>query len=231
MLLICGAVLCWELIVPSVALLLDPGLSELALIAIDKLAFAAVLALVLTGQSLWWRCGFAGGLRADRNGLLWPLWLIAMISALQGGAETDPWRLCGWLAVSAAISFGEEGVFRGLIIAVLGPGRPRRAVVVSSVLFGMLHLAGLLAPVDFRYVLAQAVTATCLGLVLGCVRLLAGSIWPGIIAHAALDFFGLAAAGGVLGAMEFSIGALIVLMGSAGVALGWAGVLWRRLPR
>jgi membrane protease YdiL (CAAX protease family) len=229
LLLICAGLLGWEAIVPSIVSALAPGLSELPLYAIDKLGFAAALALLLTGRGLWPGCGFAGGLRLDRMVLLWPLWLVAALSASGGLGETDPLRLAGWFAVSAAVGFGEEGVFRGLIMAALGD-RPRRAVVVSSVLFGLLHLAGLLTPADYRFILAQAAAAACLGLVLGAVRLLAGSIWPGIIAHAALDFFGLAAAGGLSSAMGFSLGAVIVELGCALAALAWAAILIARLP-
>jgi len=231
LLLICGGLLIWEVLVPTILVALRPGLPEFSLYAIDKLGFAVALALVLTAGRLWRRCGFADGVSARSWGLLWPLWLITALSAIQGFADPDAGSLLGWLAISAAIGFGEEGVFRGLVIAALGPDQPRRAVLVSSLLFGLLHLAGLLAPVDYRYILAQAVAACCLGLVLGSVRLLAGSIWPGIIAHTAIDFFGLAAAGSVMNAMDFSIATLIALLGSAIVSLVWGTVLWRRLPR
>jgi membrane protease YdiL (CAAX protease family) len=228
---ICASVLCWEAGVPLLLVWFMPGISEFSLVAADKLGFAGALGLVLAGRGLWRRCGFAGGLRLDRLGLLWPIGLIAAFSVVQGAAETDPWRLLGWLAVSLAIGFGEEGVFRGLIMAVFGPDRPRLAVAVSSILFGALHLSGLLAPIDYRYVLTQAVAAGCLGLVLGSARLLAGSIWPAILAHGALDFCGLIAAGSVSSAMEYSDGTLIVNLGSALVAFLWGAVLWRRLPR
>jgi len=169
-------------------------------------------------------------LRPEAARLLWPIWLIATLSALQGFAEDEPARIAGWFVISAAVGFGEEGVFRGLVIDVIGLDRPRRAVVVSSLLFGGLHLAGLLAPVDYRYILMQAVAASSLGLVLACTRLLSGSIWPGIVAHTVLDFFGLAAAGGIKSAAEFSLAAVAVILGSALISLVWGIVLWRRLP-
>jgi membrane protease YdiL (CAAX protease family) len=227
---ICGALLGWELVVPATVTALWPEASEVQLYAIDKLGFAVVLAGGLTDRQLWWRCGFAGGLRADAQGLLWPLWLITAFSAMLGFADRDAGRLLGWFAISAAVGFGEEGVFRGVIVAALGIARPRRAVAISSLLFGALHLAGLLAPLDPRLIIVQAATATCLGLVLGSVRLLARSIWPGIIAHTALDFFGLAAAGSVSDAMAFSRTAVIAAFISAAISLAWVAVLWRRLP-
>jgi len=52
--------------------------------------------------------------------LLWPLWLITALSAIQGFADPDARSLLGWFAISAAVGIGEEGVFRGLIIAAVG---------------------------------------------------------------------------------------------------------------
>ena len=230
LLAICGAMLGWELLLGAGLTLAAPGLSELGLYAVDKLGFALAFALFLTVRHLWQRYGFAGGLPRAALPLLWPIWLVAGLSALQGFAEEDWSRIAGWFAISAAVGFGEEGVFRGLAIAVLGEDRPRRAAAVSALLFGLLHLGGLLAPVDYRYILLQVVAAASLGLVLGCVRLLAGSIWPGILAHTALDFFGLAAAGGFAEATEFSAEAAAVILTSALVSLVWGAVLWRRLP-
>jgi membrane protease YdiL (CAAX protease family) len=229
---LCGAELCWEFLIPALLLTFRPDWadSEMVLYTFDKLGFAVALALFLSAKGLWRRCGFAGGVPPQALGLLWPLWLLTGLAALQGVAVEDTTGLLGWLAIATGVGFGEEGLFRGLVIDIVGIDRPRRAAAVSAFLFGLLHLAGLLAPVDYRYVLAQAVAAGCLGLVLGAVRLLCGSIWPGIIAHAALDFFGLAAAGSISSAMEFSIGTLVVMLAGAALALGWGALLWQRLP-
>ena len=229
---LCGAVVCWEILAPALAVGFRPDWadSEMPLYIVDKLGFAIALALFLSARRLWRRCGFAGGVPPQGLGLLWPLWLLAGISALNGVGVADGTGLLGCLAIAAGVGFGEEGMFRGLAIDIVGLDRPRRAVALSALLFGLLHLIGLLAPVDYRYVLAEAVVAGCLGLVLGAVRLLCGSIWPGILGHTALDFFGLAAAGGVSAAMEFSIGTLAGMLAGAALALGWGALLWRRLP-
>jgi membrane protease YdiL (CAAX protease family) len=229
-LLICLAVLAWEALTPLALLTLQPNLSELTLYAEDKAGFAIVLILVLIGAGAWRRCGFAGGMRVGRWILLWPLWLGTLASASEGVGTTEPWRLVGWFGVAAAVSFGEEGVFRGVIMTLAGNDRSRRAVALSSLLFGLMHGAGLLGGIDSRYVAAQMIAAAALGVVLGCARVLAQSIWPGVIAHGTLDFFGLAAADGVGRAMSFSSGAATALLGSAAVALVWGAILWRRLP-
>jgi uncharacterized protein len=237
-LLVCLAVLGWEASMPLALIILQPNLSELTLYAEDKIGFAIVLTLLLSSAGAWRRCGFAGGMRIERWILLWPIWLGTLISASDGIGTAEPWRLFGWFGVAAAVSFGEEGVFRGVIMALAendrrqgtAEGPTRRSIALSSLLFGLMHGAGLLGGIDGRYVAAQIVAAAALGLVLGCTRVLARSIWPGVIAHGMLDFFGLAAADGVGRAMSFSSGAAIALLGSAAVALVWGAVLWRRLP-
>ena len=232
---VCLAFLAWGSLMRLVLTSLKQNSSELALYVEDKTGFAIVLALLLSGVGAWRRCGFAGGIEIRCWILLWPLWLGALISACSGLGTAEPWRLVGWFWVAAAISFGEEGVFRGVIIMLVDNDRPhqiaaRKAVALSSVLFGLMHGAGLLSGIDGRYVAAQMIAATAFGLVLGCTRVLARSIWPGIIAHGMLDFFGLAAADGLRGAMAFSSGTAIALLASAAVALVWSAVLWRRLP-
>ncbi len=169
-----------------------------------KVGFALLLALTLTATGAWATCGFAGGAAVRHWRLLWPIWLAAFLSATQGTAS-DPAALAGWLAVSFAVAFGEEGIFRGIVMTALdAANRPRRAMIVSSVLFGLIHLAGLAAPIDPRMIMGQALIAFALGLVLGGTRLLAASIWPGIIAHFVLDATGLAAAGGLGDALDYT---------------------------
>lgn len=75
------------------------------------------------------------------------------------------------MAVVPAIC--EELAFRGFIFGGLVRGGGRfRAVIVTSVLFGISH-----------GILQQSITATCMGLLLGWVALRTGSILPGILIH------------------------------------------------
>jgi len=204
--------------------------TELALYAGDKLGFALLLALLLTLARRWRRSGFAGPLAFSRWWMLWPIWLDALVPLTQGLAEDGPLYLAGWGAVSAAVGFGEEGLFRGIVMSSLGLDRPRRAILLSSLMFGAIHLAGLLSPIDFRLVLAQAASVVGLGVILGAVRIRTASIWPCVIVHTVLDFCGIAAGGGVVEAMQYSDEAFYSMLGAGGVALAWGLVLCWRLP-
>lgn len=204
--------------------------SELELYAGDKVGFALLLALALTFARRWRRSGFAGPVAFGRWWMLWPIWLDALVPLSQGLAG-DGWRyLAGWGAVSLAVGFGEEGLFRGLVMDRLGLDRPRRSILLSALLFGAIHLAGLLSPIDYRLVLAQAASVVGLGVILGAVRVRTGSIWPGVIVHAVLDFCGIAAGGGVVEAMQYSEDALYSMLGAGALALAWGVALCWRLP-
>lgn len=87
----------------------------------------------------------------------------------------------GWLAlglnlVTYALLPGviEELVFRGWVLGALQPFGERRALLLSALLFGLLH--GNLTQMPF---------ALLLGLVFGFIALRTGRLWPCMIIHAA----------------------------------------------
>ena len=92
------------------------------------------------------------------------------------------------LFTSAFVGFAEELAFRGYLYRALelklGEGK---AILISSVVFGLFHLINLThAPV--QDVLLQVLYAFCIGMVFAVVRAKTKSLfWP-IIAHAALNF-------------------------------------------
>ncbi len=210
----------WE-VAASVALVTAGISTELTLLLVIKGGFAATLLLVLVATGGWRACGFGGGPQFGHWKLLWPLWLAALAAGAQfvaGGAWTG---LGGWLVIAFAVAVGEEGIFRGAVMALLGTDRPRRNVLVSAALFGAVHLVGLAAPVDWRMIVAQALAAFGLGVPLGVVRLRSGSIWPGIAAHGTMDFLGLAVAGGIGQALAFSAGDLAFMLAGGAISLAW----------
>ncbi|GLV56299.1 hypothetical protein KDH_31400 [Dictyobacter sp. S3.2.2.5] len=97
------------------------------------------------------------------------------------------------LALIAAllVGFTEESFFRGLLLQSALPMGIWPSVLISSVLFGVVHLSNILAGFTWNYVLGQALFAFGFGVLLSGLRLRTGSIWPGILFHAAKDFPGL----------------------------------------
>lgn len=66
----------------------------------------------------------------------------------------------------------EESIYRGLAIHLLKPYGKRMAVVISAVIFGLMHGN-----------IAQAVNGICFGLVMGTITVQCGSIIPTVMIH------------------------------------------------
>ncbi len=82
-----------------------------------------------------------------------------------------------WLGLLPGLS--EELLFRGVMIPAFGSGIP--AVLISSVLFGVLHLSG---AQQWPY----GVWATTVGLMLGGITFVTGNLLIPIIAHILTNF-------------------------------------------
>lgn len=194
---------------------------ELLVYLIAKGGFAALLCAGLTALRGWSRLGFAGGGAWRYWPVLLPAWFSAAASLHDGLPDGLSDLTLGWLCLGGLIAFGEETVFRGIVIEVLLRHGRRLAIVVSALLFGLMHLTGLATGADPRMVAAQAVFATGLGLTFGWVRLAAGSLWPAIAAHAIMDGIGLAGAGGVGNAMRYEGGTFAAVAATAAFSLAW----------
>lgn len=88
----------------------------------------------------------------------------------------------------------EEGLVRGIVLPLLikyGSGRFNFiwALVVSSIVFGLLHYINLVTDTrTFEEVTGQVIYATAIGCFLGGMSLANNSILPAIILHATIDF-------------------------------------------
>ena len=87
-----------------------------------------------------------------------------------------------FMALSLTAGFCEELLYRGFLIAYLAPLTGNvGAVFASAIVFGLIH----------AYQGTSGILKTGLiGLVMGVIYLVAGSIWPAIILHAVLDIQG-----------------------------------------
>jgi uncharacterized protein len=114
---------------------------------------------------------------------------IVAVFHLAGFRESDvtrqlipesPTEKALFVGVSLTAGVCEEYIFRGFLIYALhaASGSAAVAVVVSSAAFGLVHAYQ--QP-------AGAIRAGILGALLALSLVAAGSIWPAVIAHAALD--------------------------------------------
>ena len=148
----------------------------------------------------------AGFTRPTRWKQLWLIWPILVFSFLNGsdlfiGAIkldlSKPVLIVLYTLLYISVGFVEEILFRGVMLTVLLQkwGKSLKgiylSVILSSVLFGILHLVNF---VMGRYSLLAAVTQTGFALFFGvffsACMLRNHSIWPVIFGHALFDFFG-----------------------------------------
>jgi membrane protease YdiL (CAAX protease family) len=93
------------------------------------------------------------------------------------------------LAVASVLlaGVGEELAFRGVLLRLLLPRGVGPAVLLSSVLFGLMHVANLAVGADWPTTLLQVTFTALAGAGYAAVRLRTGSLWPCIGLHALFD--------------------------------------------
>ena len=109
----------------------------------------------------------------------------AVLPFLKGFAPSD-WSTFLYLLVDTLTGFMEEGLMRGIVMRVLKPAGATRSVVISALLFGLMHIGNLLYRNPF-IVLAQMVGAFVHGIGLGAIRLRSNTIWFVVFLHGAHD--------------------------------------------
>lgn len=114
-----------------------------------------------------------------------------IINAVYSGIVFRPSLTFLCLALMAGIS--EETIFRAMLIPIgmrylKGRNRALTAVIISSAIFGPIHMMNIIVGADPLMTILQAFMATCGGVVLAGIYLRTGSVIPGMIAHAIYDF-------------------------------------------
>lgn len=148
------------------------------------LSFAALPFAIPVGP------GFLG-LRGPRKSTLPLLAFPTMTVALGYLAGLRLLDIAGFslsVALVAIVAINEEVVFRGILLHSLRRRGLWDAVLTSSALFGLMHLANLVLGTTPSGTLVQIVFAAMAGVGYAAMRLVTGSLWPGIALHAAFDF-------------------------------------------
>jgi len=118
-----------------------------------------------------------------------PVWLLLPVAVcifpVLGGFEpVSTGTLALLVAGYAMTGFAEEAVWRGVVLQALLPTGVWRAVLLSSALFGAVHLGNLAYRDSAFLVLLQVWGAFCAGVGYAALRLRTGALWPLMITHA-----------------------------------------------
>jgi uncharacterized protein len=159
-------------------ILIFMGITAIVLLAIakiwQKLGGVRLLPVEFNTQALFWSLGLAAGITIASSLIyrLWPAYRRSADIYLEMVIKPLEWTDLIWLGLLPGLS--EELLFRGVMLPALGLNL--FAVLVSSVLFGVLHLSG---NGQWSYVLWAAIV----GFALGYCALVTGNLVVPVVAH------------------------------------------------
>lgn len=154
-----------------------------------------VVIIVLTLLGWWVEAGFNKPAQWRCLYLYWiavPMLLPATLYILILGPKVNKPILVFfsvWLTIF--IGFSEEGLFRGVILNTLRQYGIFTSVILSSILFSLIHITNLMAGFSLSFVLMQFYVAFCLGVLFAALRIRTGTIWLVFFFHTVFDFLGL----------------------------------------
>jgi len=159
-------------------ILIFMGITALVLLAIakiwQKLGGVPLLPVQFNLQALFWSLGLAAGITIASSIIyrLWPAYRRSADMYLEMVIKPLEWTDLIWLGLLPGLS--EELLFRGVMLPALGLDLV--AVLISSVLFGVLHLSG-----NGQW--AYVVWAAIVGFALGYCALVTGNLVVPVVAH------------------------------------------------
>ncbi len=170
----------------------------------------AVAGLAIVAALGWFRTiGFVLARRGPGLRVLWiPVLVLVASAAFQHSFQLSGLAIFTALFVTLLIALAEETLFRGVILQLLLPRGSTQAVLVSALLFGVMHLLNA-AGANVGSVLLQVGVAFGMGVTFAAVRLRIGTIAPLVILHAAFDFVSYAATNGQSGTTALSTTAVV----------------------
>ncbi len=171
------------------------------------------------------QCGLQAGVKNTHRKVWYyiPLILIEILPILVCGfaSEITVAQYLTLLLFVIAVGFHEEIYFRGIIYQfLLGKGK-KTAIIVSAIIFGVLHLANAFNGKNVFYLVLQMSFAFLVGIVLSQIVSITNSLWVLIIWHAFHDYIASITNGGL------DIKELIVLALQVGILLIYSIGLWK----
>lgn len=154
---------------------------------IALLGMSAVVALALSALGWWKVSGFNFPTEwRDSRLMIVPFIIVLGLPFLMGIKTTDAKTFIYLLIGYSLTGFMEEGLMRGIVLRALKPTGTTRSVVISSLLFGLIHIGNLLYR-NPMIVFAQMLGAFVHGIGLSAIRLRTNTIWFPVILHGLHD--------------------------------------------
>jgi membrane protease YdiL (CAAX protease family) len=153
-----------------------------------------------------------------------PLLAVEIIPIVLAGfsSEVTVQQYIILLLFTVAVGFNEEIYFRGLALKMMDEKGSKKAIIWSSIIFGVLHLANAFNGKNALYLTLQMIFAFLVGFVLAEIVSISKSLWIVIIWHAAHDYIS------CITSEVLDTTALIVLAIQVGILLVYAICIWSR---
>jgi membrane protease YdiL (CAAX protease family) len=160
------------------------GLAPLQ-VALQSLITALVVPFaVMTG---WRTVGMMRWIsKRDLAAMTFPV-LTILFGFISGFREAEATTIVLAVASVALAGFSEELAFRGVFLRLLRPRGVWPAVIISSAMFGLMHLSNLALGSPWYSVLLQVTFSAMAGFGYAAMRLRTGSLWIPILLHTVYD--------------------------------------------
>ncbi len=117
-----------------------------------------------------------------------PLFMIASVNLWNGlNIDNTPMELVFHAVSMLNAGFLEEIIFRGYLFRLLEKDSLKKAIIISSLTFGIGHIANLLIGADVLDTLIQMCYATTIGFLFVMIFYKSKSLVPCILTHAAIN--------------------------------------------
>lgn len=169
--------------------------------------------------------GFCRNRKGSNSKILWylPIFLMELLPvAVYGIQEIESViKFAALLIFTIAVGFNEEIYFRGIALNILKIKGTKKAIIGSSVIFGVLHAVNLLNGRNIFYVILQITFAFLVGLVMAQIVSITGTLWGVILWHTCHDFISYVTSD------TLEVKALVILAIQVIVLLGYCIYLWK----
>ncbi len=147
-----------------------------------------------------------------------PLAVLSTVNLWNGiHLQAAPVEMVLYMLSMVLVGFLEEVIFRGLLFQSLRPEGESKAIVISSLTFGVGHIINLLLGAPLFETLLQLIYASAIGFCFTAVFLRSGSLWPCILVHAVTNATSILAPDPTQRQRVFSAVVLTIL----GISYGW----------
>ncbi|BCJ93112.1 CAAX amino protease [Anaerocolumna cellulosilytica] len=119
-----------------------------------------------------------------------PAIFIEALGFLAGFRELNPAYILSAFFFTLSVGIAEEFYFRGIMITLLSRMGTKKAILISSVIFGLTHIGNVAGGAKLSLTIVQIVFAFVFGIVFAELFVLTKSLVPVILWHFIHDFLG-----------------------------------------